>query len=529
MENESQRLPSWSELFENAPCGLLATDSDGTIRLVNTTFCDWIGYKREELVGRRRMQDLYTVGSRLFHHTHWLPLMQMQGSASEVKLDVVHQDGRRIPMLFNAVSRKHGSHLYHELAVIVANDRHKYEQELLLSRKKAESALTEQQRMQQELARSRDELARADRRKDEFLATLGHELRNPLSSMHNVLALLGQLPVGDAEVERLHGVLERQVNYLTRLVGDLLDVSRIGQGKLQLQKGRVELADAVRDAVELVQSAIRAAAQDLAITLPRNPVIIDADPVRLTQVIMNLLHNATKYTPQGGRIALTVEREGAYAVICVRDSGIGIPPAQLGKVFDMFSQVAPMAERSQGGLGIGLALAHSIVALHGGTIEARSEGSGRGSEFTVRLPVLAVRGVTGATPAAQQTGAGRTGRRIVVIDDNQEAAESLAMLLELEGHAVRAAADGLTGLQLAHDVNAEAVLLDIGLPGIDGFEVARRIRREPWGKHLLLVAISGWSQAEQRERASSAGFDHYLTKPVSLDELNALLRKEPRS
>ncbi|MGY6156301.1 response regulator [Paraburkholderia graminis] len=242
---------------------------------------------------------------------------------------------------------------------------------------------------------------------------------------------------------------------------------------------------------------------------------------------MNLPHNATKYTPQAGRIALTVEREGEYAVICVRDSEIGIPPARLGKVFDMFSQVAPMAERSQGGLGIGLALAHSIGALHGGTIEARSEGSGRGSELTVRLPVVAGMRITGATPAAQQTGAGTAGRRIVVIDDNQEAAESLAMLLELEGHAVRAAADGLTGLQLAGDINAEAVLLDIGLPGIDGFEVARRSRREPWGKHLLLVAISAWSQVEHRQQASSAGLDHFLTKPVSLNELNALLPKSP--
>jgi PAS domain S-box-containing protein len=522
MAGSPDGLPSWPELLENAPCGLLVTECDGTIRLANATFCSWTGYRPEGLVGRRRIQELFTVGGRLFHHTHWLPLMQMQGSTAEVKFDVVHRDGHRVPMLFNAVSRKRGSRVYHELAVVVVHDRHKYERELLLARKHAESALAEQQKAQQALARSRDQLAQADRRKDEFLATLGHELRNPLSSMHNVLAILQQSP-GDSQLDRLYGILDRQVGYLTRLVGDLLDVSRIAEGKLALRSQRTDLADVVRNAVELVQSAINAAAQDLRITLPVQPVVVEADPVRLTQALLNLLHNATKYTPHGGSIFLGVSREDDCAIVCVRDTGVGIAPEHLGTVFDMFSQVAPSAERSQGGLGIGLALVRGLVALHGGTIEARSEGPGQGSEFVVRLPLLDATALTEAVPPQHECPSATTRRRIIVVDDNRDVAESLAMLLELDGHEVRTAGDGLAGLQLARDFGAQAVLLDIGLPGIDGYEVARRIRREPWGKQLLLVAVSGWGQEHDRQAAADAGFDHHLMKPVNPEKLTALL------
>ncbi|MGY6122011.1 histidine kinase dimerization/phospho-acceptor domain-containing protein (plasmid) [Paraburkholderia strydomiana] len=252
-------LASWPELLEYAPCGLLVTEPDGTIRLVNATFCTWTGYRAAELVDEHRIQDLFTVGGRLFHHTHWLPLMQMQGSAAEVKFDVLHREGQRVPMLFNAIARQRGTRIYHELAVVVVHDRQKYEQELLRARKSAESALAEQQKAQQAVARSRDELAQADRRKDEFLATLGHELRNPLSSMHNVLAILRRQSPGTPEMDRLHGMLGRQVHYLSRLVSDLLDVSRIAQGKLQLRRQPTELASVVRDAVEVVQSSIDSA------------------------------------------------------------------------------------------------------------------------------------------------------------------------------------------------------------------------------------------------------------------------------
>lgn len=515
-------LASWAELFEYAPCGLLVTDADGTIRLVNETFCAWTGYRAAELVRERRIQDLFTVGGRLFHHTHWLPLMQMQGSAAEVKLDVLHREGHRVPMLFNAVTRQRGSHVYHELAVVVVHDRQKYEQELLRTRKRAELALAEQQKVQQALARSRDELAQADRRKDEFLATLGHELRNPLSSMHNALAILRHQASGNAEMDRLHGMLGRQVDFLTRLVSDLLDVSRIAQGKLQLHTRPTQIANVVRDAVELAQSAIDSAAQSLDILLPAEPVVVDADPVRLMQVLLNLLHNAAKYTPHGGHITLGVTCNDDDVVVCVRDSGVGIAREDLGRVFEMFSQVSGSAEHSQGGLGIGLALVRGLVALHGGTIEARSEGPGHGSEFVVRLPVKHEHArLEAMPPASAESQNGRC--RVVVVDDNRDAAESLVMLLELEGHEVRMASDGQAGLQLARDFDAQAVLLDIGLPDIDGYEVARRIRQQPWGKKLLLIAVSGWGQDRDRQAALDAGFDRHLTKPVDLGELTALL------
>ena len=517
-------LTSWPELPEYAPCGLLVTEPDGTIRLVNATFCAWTGYRAADLVHERRIQDLFTVGGRLFHHTHWLPLMQMQGSAAEVKFDVLHREGHRVPMLFNAVARQRGMRVYHQLAVVVVHDRQKYEQELLLARKRAESALAEQQKAQQALARSRDELAQADRRKDEFLATLGHELRNPLSSMHNVLAILRRQSSGDTEMDRMHGMLGRQVDYVTRLVSDLLDVSRIAQGKLQLRRQPTELASVVRDAVEMVQSSIDSAAQSLTVSVCPEPVELDADPVRLTQVLFNLLHNASKYTPQGGCISLCVATDSDCAVISVCDSGVGIAAEELRAVFDMFAQVPGSAERSQGGLGIGLALVRGLVALHGGTIEARSEGPGKGSEFVVRVPLANDRTRREPLPPAPEGQSQKTPCRIVVVDDNRDAAESLAMLLELEGHDVHIAGSGLAGLELVRHCDAQAVLLDIGLPDIDGYEVARRIRQQPWGTKLLLVAVSVWGQERDRQAAMDAGFDRHLTKPVDIHELTALLR-----
>lgn len=517
MASQAGGLPSWSELVEHAPCGLLLTDSDGTIRLTNATFCHWTGYRPDELVNQRRIQDLFTVGGRLFHHTHWLPLMQMQGSAAEVKFDVRHHDGSRVPMLFNCVVRRHGTRVYHELSAVVVNDRHKYEQELLLARRRAESALQEQQKAQQALAQSRDELAQADRRKDEFLATLGHELRNPLSAIHNVIAILRSQPRPESELQDLHNILGRQVDHLARLAADLLEVSRIGQGKIELRLQLVDLAGVVRDAVEMVRPSVRAAEHELMVVLPDAPVGIEVDPVRLTQVLQNLLHNACKYTPRGGRISLEASSADEDVVIRIRDSGIGIAPEKLAMVFDMFSQVAPTAGRSQGGLGIGLALVRGLVTLHGGTVNAHSEGPGRGCEFAVRLPLP-----DQAAPSSPGTSDSErpavSSCRVLVVDDNRDAVDSLRVLLEMHGHQVRSAGDGATAL-LARDWRAQAVLLDIGLPDIDGYEVARRLRREPWGQSLALFAVSGWAQDSDRQRAVEAGFDRHMTKPVDIDEL----------
>jgi PAS domain S-box-containing protein len=339
--SEENAWPAVDDLFEHAPCGLLVTGADGMIRRVNATFCSWTGYSEQELVGVRRVSELLTMGGRVFHQTHWAPLIQMQGSAAEVKLDVVHRAGHTVPMLFNAVRKHRGGGVWHELAVMVVNDRHKYEQELLLARKNAEASLALQKETQTALGKSRDELAEADRRKDEFLVTLAHELRNPLAPMRNTLELLRLKDYQDAQLQQLHRIFDRQVSHMTHLVDDLLEVSRITQGKLELRRQPLDLANTLHDAVESVRPLMQAASHDLTITLPAEPILLDADPVRISQIVLNLLTNAAKYTPPGGRIQLSARREARNAMIVVKDSGIGIPAGSLASVFEMFSHLRP--------------------------------------------------------------------------------------------------------------------------------------------------------------------------------------------
>ena len=514
--------PAAGELFQHAPCGLLVTGADGMIRRVNATFCNWTGYSEQELVGVRRVSELLTMGGRVFHQTHWAPLLQIQGSAAEVKLDVVHRAGHTVPMLFNAIRRRSGDAVWHELAVMVVNDRHKYEQELVLARKNAEASLALQKETQTALEKSRDQLAEADRRKDEFLATLGHELRNPLAPMRNALELLRFNRYQDEQLNQLHEIFRRQVSHMTHLVDDLLEVSRITQGKLELRKQQLNVANALQDAVESVRPLMQAASHELTVTLPTTPIVLDADPVRISQIVLNLLNNAAKYTPPGGKIQLSAWREGSHAIIVVKDSGIGIPAEDLTNVFDMFSQLAPAIERAQGGLGIGLALVRGLVELHGGTIAAVSAGPGHGSEFVVSLPASETASLVpvAAMPAPAATG---PALRIVVVDDNKDAADSLAMLLKFNEHQVWTANDGLAGLDLALEVVPDVLMLDIGLPQLSGYEVARRIRQDPRASKVLLVAISGWGQKNDKLEAAAAGFDHHLTKPVDFDLLQTIL------
>ncbi|RZL10057.1 MAG: response regulator [Rubrivivax sp.] len=520
MPGQPLALPSADELFEDAACGLVLTDLDGRILRVNRIFCHWLGHGCEQLIGQRRVQDLLTMGGRVFHQTHWAPLMQMQGSVAEVKLEVVHRDGHKVPMLFNAVRRRHGDVMFDEIAAMVVHDRQKYEQELLLARKAAEAAQAQ--------------LTHADRRKDEFLATLAHELRNPLAPMQNVVRLLKRQALEDAQLVWAREVLDRQLAHLTHLVDDLLEISRITQGKVDLRCQRMDLRDALHVAVEAAQPFIDSAGHALALSLPEVPVMLHADPTRVTQMVLNLLNNAAKYTPQGGRIALTAEVRGGEAVVAVRDSGIGISADQLPGVFEMFSQVASALERADGGLGIGLALVKGLAALHGGRIEARSEGPGLGSEFTLSLPLVveAEDSVGGqevmdmAMPEPIPTAPGVL--RIAVVDDNEDSADSLAMLLEMQGHELRVANDGLAAVMLLAEFRPHAVLLDIGLPGIDGFEVARRVRAQPWGQAMLLVALTGWGQQQDKDATAQAGFDHHLVKPVNPDDLAPMLERLAR-
>jgi signal transduction histidine kinase len=365
-------------------------------------------------------------------------------------------------------------------------------------------------------------LKEADRRKDEFIAVLAHELRNPLAPVRNAVEILRASAPASPQLQWTHDVIERQVRQMSRLVDDLLDVSRISMGKFELRRERVEIAAAVRIALEGSRPLIERGGHDLTVRMPPEPIYLDADLARLAQVISNLLNNAAKYTQPGGHIWLSISRRDGHLVIRVGDNGTGIPREMLGRIFDMYAQGG--GDHSQGGLGIGLTLVRRLVELHGGTVEARSEGPGKGSEFIVCLP-LAGAGATesSARECAANEEHARAGRKILVVDDNRDAADSLSMLLGSRGHEVRVAYDGLEAVGSAIAFNPDVVLMDIGLPKLYGYDAARRIR-EARGKDVLLVAITGWGQDEDRRKSREAGFDHHLTKPVDPEAITRLIQ-----
>ena len=372
-----------------------------------------------------------------------------------------------------------------------------------------------------EIKRSEDALREADRRKDEFLATLAHELRNPLAPIRSSLQLLRES--SDAPSE-LCAMLERQVDQMVRLVDDLLEISRMTQGRIDLRRERVDLASVLRAALETTRPAIEAGDHRLEMSLPSELLAVDADPLRLAQVFVNLLDNAAKYTPDGGRIRVRVERRGDEVEVSVCDDGVGIPTAELPRVFEAFTRAPHALPRATGGLGIGLALVARLVELHGGRVEARSDGPGRGSEFVVRLPLragAAAPRIEAIRPAASVVAG--LAQRILVVDDNRDAAESLAMLLRKRGVEALVAHDGASALETARARIPTAVLLDLGMPGIDGYEVARLLRAEPFAQAALLVAVTGWGQPDVQSRCEAAGFDHHLVKPVRIETLEALL------
>jgi PAS domain S-box-containing protein len=367
-------------------------------------------------------------------------------------------------------------------------------------------------------------LREADRRKDEFLAMLSHELRNPLAPLRNALHILKQPGVDEQVMGRVRDLAERQVRHMARLLDDLLDVSRISRGRIELRKEVLDLTAVVSRTVEAVRPFIEERQHELTLALPAEPLEVEADPTRLEQVLTNLLNNAAKYTEPSGHVWLTAERDASEAVVRVRDTGIGIAPEMLPKVFDLFVQGDRGLDRSQGGVGIGLTLVKKLVELHGGRVEACSAGLGRGSEFSVRLPAL-----PGQRPDERERGsepgepAARPGRRILVVDDNVDAAESLAVLLRMQGHDVRVAHDGPTALAAAEAEPPDLVFLDIGMPEMNGYDVARRLRQQPGLESLVLVAMTGWGQEEDRRRSQEAGFDHHLVKPVEPSTLERLL------
>jgi signal transduction histidine kinase/ActR/RegA family two-component response regulator len=466
------------------------------------------------------VQDFFTVGGRVFHQTHCVPMLHVQGSVAEVQIDLLHHDRSRLPMLMNIIRWRHGDATLDAYAFFIATDRRSYERELLVARKAAEAELEARLGAEASLHELNQKLSLADRRKDEFLATLAHELRNPLAPMRNVVEAMKRHTLDAGSQKWSLDVLDRQLTHITHLVDDLMEASRISQGRLTLRRKPINLVAVLQAALDDVSGMTAAAGHALDVELPPEQMTVDADATRLAQVFINLLTNAAKYTPRGGQIVVTAQRQGADAVVSVRDTGIGIPKESLATVFDMFSQLSPALERSQGGLGIGLALVRGLVALHGGTISADSEGVGRGSVFTVRLPLVdtpvAMRAAMPAEAAARSC-------RILVVDDNVDVAESMAMALDLFGHQTRAVHDGVAALQAGAEFLPQVILLDIGLPDQNGYEVARQIRRMPWGRDVLLIAATGWGQDADRQLAEDAGFDQHLTKPVDFARLQALL------
>lgn len=405
------------------------------------------------------------------------------------------------------------------------------------------SEIAERTRLTEELQQKAEELVLADQRKDEFLSMLAHELRNPLAPIVMATEMLRHVGRGQPTVERYRTVIERQAKNLTRLVDDLLDVSRITRRSITLRLQVCELAPLVQSAVEAARPLVDAAGHSLVVQLPPWPVRLTVDPTRFEQVLVNLLNNAAKYTEPRGDISLTASVADGELVIRVRDSGVGIPPDLLPHVFDLFVQGKRSLARSQGGIGIGLTLVKNLVEMHGGTVEAHSDGAGQGTEMIVRVPLVASQGdrrTSGQDPAhgdgsasgeASAAGASRgaaievaTGKRILVVEDNVDAAESLVDLLELWGHEVRSVRNGEDAVRVAEELRPHVALVDVGLPGIDGYEVARRLRRSaPPGAELLVIGATGYGQDSDRQQGADAGFDHHLVKPLDADLLCRLL------
>jgi signal transduction histidine kinase len=376
-------------------------------------------------------------------------------------------------------------------------------------------------RAEDEAIRSREALALEDRRKSEFLATLAHELRNPLAPLRSALQVLCGRGADAAGRAQALVVMDRQLRHMVRLIDDLLDVSRISRDQMRLQRAPLDVATVVRAALDTAEPVLAAKHHRVELAWPEEPAWVDGDATRLTQILSNLLDNAAKYTPPGGRIAVSLHVADDSAVVAVEDDGIGIPPDKLPRVFDMFARVEAEGTAPQTGLGIGLALARRLALLHGGTLVGESAGSGRGSRFVLRLPRIPepARAATPEAPSVEDAAP----RRILVVDDNVDAATAMAAMLEIDGHRVEAAFDGASALDAAERFEPEVALLDIGMPGMDGHELARRLAARPWAKRLVLVAVTGWGQETDRRRSEAAGFAHHLVKPVDPADLASLL------
>jgi PAS domain S-box-containing protein len=484
-------------LTDAVPALISYVDADLRYRFNNKTYEDWFGHKRESVQGRHLAEVL---GKEAFAAIRPKAEAALAGTVVEYEAELPYQDGgtRYVKAHYVPEVRPDGSvpgffALIHDIT----------------ASKKAEEALRE-----------------ADRQKDQFLATLAHELRNPLGAIRMALGVMEIAGDDPTRMNEMRGIIARQSAQLERLVEDLLDVSRISRGRIELVRSRVDVGEILRHLARDVQPLCAASELGISTHLPTQPIEVDADPVRLAQVVNNLLQNACKFTERGGRIHLSLAREGRDAVVGVADTGVGLSPEQLPLVFDLFAQVDSPLGRKGDGLGLGLPLARSLVELHGGTIEARSAGPGKGCEFQVRLPALEDQAELTGAPGALSAGLTAppdAARRILVADDNADGLAALAMLLRIKGHQVETATDGAQALEKARQVQPDVVLLDIGMPGLDGYEVARRIRREDWGRDMLLVAVTGRGQNRDKAQAKDAGFDAHLTKPIDSQFLDRML------
>jgi PAS domain S-box-containing protein len=488
-----------ASIVESSDDAIIGKSLDGIIQTWNAGAERLFGYTSEQAVGR--------------HISFVIPPERL---SEEEQIIASLKEGKRIEHYETERVRSDGQRITVSLTISPIKD----DSGNVIGASKIARDVTERKRLEDDLRRLATDLSAADRRKNEFLATLAHELRNPLAPMSNMLEV-SKRANGDSEIlKRAHDTIERQLDQMIRLVDDLLDWNRITHDRLELRRSEVELSSVIQQAVEVAHPLIDAASQRLILDLPSEPIYLNADRARLAQVFGNLLNNSSKYTGPEGTISLTAKRIDGEVLVAVKDNGAGIPQDKLDSIFDMFMQVDRTSEQSQAGLGIGLTLVKRLTEMHGGSIEARSDGAGQGSEFVVRLPILSKPALLSQPDTAVESS---PERRILIVDDNRDSADSLSMLLEITGNKTYMAHDGIEALEAIEKYRPEVVLLDIGLPRLDGHEVCRRVREKSWGKDIVIIALTGWGQEDDRRKSEEAGFNGHLVKPVDYDELLELL------
>ncbi|HYB98398.1 MAG TPA: ATP-binding protein [Candidatus Limnocylindrales bacterium] len=492
----------------NVDDGVIATDTQGLVTLINGAAESLIGRKAADVIGKP-VESIFLTVNETTRRRAENPVVRAlrEGGTVTAGADniLVRRDGSERAIEESASPMRDGSGRVTGCLMVFRD---------ITERRKHESMIRE-----------------GERKKSQFLATLAHELRNPLAPLSNSLEVMKRAEGDMAMMRQIHATMDRQVSHLVRLVDDLMDTSRINRGRLQLRKRVVEVSSVVQQAVEACRQLAECSQIEVEVALPDEQILLEGDPVRLVQIFTNLLNNACKFSQTRGRIWVKAEKHGDdQVIISVRDAGAGIDPEMLDQVFDMFVQADSSLERTKQGLGIGLTLVKQLVEMHGGSVEARSEGIGRGSEFLVRLPALTGRSERSSSEAVEsmEQSSNNARRRILIVDDNQDSTESLAMLLKLKGNETHTAFDGVQAVQTAEAVRPDLILMDIGMPKLNGYDAARRIRQEPWGKNLVLIALTGWGQQEDLEKSRQAGFDGHLVKPVAPTTLMELLATLPK-